>query len=143
MKKLLYLLLILPLFVSCSSDDGNPINDGGENTELNLEKAKSLIVGTWNLSKIVIDGIEIEVPNSDYQETMIFDANNVIIITYNKNNQETSNNTYSYSLSEKSNTYRIIITNNSNTTLIFDYLREKDMKTFSNKDSKVKTWQKK
>ena len=150
MKKLLLLLLTTTLFISCSGDDpvsdpnGNNGNSGGEgSSDLTIEKAKSLIIGTWSLSKIVIDGVEVEVPNSDYQETMTFDANNVTIINYNKNNQETSKNTCLYSFSEKSDIYRVAITNNSNTTLLFDYLREKDMRTYSNQDNKVKTWQKK
>lgn len=149
MKKLLYILL--PLFLlSCSTDDDktdddNPIGGGGENTELNLEKAKSLIIGTWNLSSLKIDGIDTPVANSDHQETMTFDSKNVTLYTYDKDNKETSKNTYPYTFSEKSDIYRITITYNSdnNSVLLFDYLREKDMQTYTNDDNKIKTWKKK
>jgi len=151
MKKILYILFSICLFTACSSDDpisddgGDNGNSGGGSSDLTIEKAKSLIVGTWSLSNIKIEGIDILAPNSDYQETMVFDANKVSITTYNKDNQETSKNTYPYSFSVKSDIYRITVTYDSEKScvLLLDYLREKDMRTYTNDDSKIKTWQKK
>ncbi len=74
MKKFgLFLFIISAIVMSCSSDDSNTQQGGGEVTD------PSPLIGTWELTAKKQDGSESELSDCDKTSTLQFNPNNTLI----------------------------------------------------------------